>query len=183
MVRSGSTAILFRAKAVRVLPILGALVALALLAAPVVTKLPLLLIWNASPSIPMGLYRVDPAPSRVGDVVVLRLPPAFAALAARRGYLPLSAYLVKPIIAVEGDRVCRFGMHVFVRRRVIALARPADSSGLAMPSWQGCRTLQKGQIFVLAYHPASFDSRYFGPLDANSILGRAVLLWPDRPAT
>lgn len=167
----------------RVLPILGVLVALALLAAPVVSRLPLLVIWNASPSVPVGLYRVDAAPSRVGDVVALRLPPAIAALAARRGYLTLSAYLVKPIVAVEGDRVCRFGTHVFVRRRVIAFARPTDSSGRAMPSWQGCRTLEKGQIFVLADHPASFDSRYFGPLDANSIVGRAVLLWPHRPAS
>jgi conjugative transfer signal peptidase TraF len=158
-------------------------VALVLLAAPVVTKLPRLVVWNASPSVPVGLYRVDPAPSRVGDVVVLRLPAAIAAIAARRGYLPLSAYLVKPIVAVAGDRVCRFGMHVFVRRRFITFARPTDSSGRAMPSWQGCRTLEKGQIFVLAHHPASFDSRYFGSLDANSIIGRAVLLWSHRPAS
>jgi type IV secretory pathway protease TraF len=128
------------------------------------------------------LYRVGPAPSQVGDVVVIQLPPAIAALAARRGYLPLSAYLVKPIVAVEGDRVCRFGTHVFVRRRFITFARPTDSSGRAMPSWQGCKPVEKGQIFVLADHPASFDSRYFGSLDANSIVGRAVLVWSRRPA-
>jgi conjugative transfer signal peptidase TraF len=158
------------------------LVALALLAAPVVIKLPILVIWNASPSVPVGLYRVGSAPSCVGDVVLVRLAPAMAALAARRGYLPLSAYLVKPIVAVEGDRVCRLGSYVFVGRRVIAFARPTDRSGRAMPSWQGCRTLEKGQVFVLADHPESFDSRYFGSLDANSIVGRAVLLWPHRPA-
>jgi type IV secretory pathway protease TraF len=37
-------------------------------------------------------------------------------------------------------------------------------------------------VFVLADHPGSFDSRYFGPLDTASIMGRAVLLWSDRPA-
>jgi type IV secretory pathway protease TraF len=51
-----------------------------------------------------------------------------------------------------------------------------------MPFWQGCRVLQTGEVFVLADHPGSFDSRYFGPLDTASIAGRAVLLWSHRPA-
>src|SRR5262245_48920946 len=52
----------------------------------------------------------------------------------------------------------------------------------AMPTWQGCRVLQTGEVLVLANHPASFDSRYFGPLHTASIMGRAVLLWSHRPA-
>ena len=165
------------------LPLAGIVVALALLVAPSIRQQRPLLIWNASPSVAVGLYRVDQAMHRVGDLVALRLPPAIAALAARRGYLPRSAYLLKPIVAIEGDRVCRLGAYISIRRRLVTFACPADSIGRAMPSWHGCRTLKTGQVFVLADHPASFDSRYFGPLDANSIVGRAVLLWHHRPAS
>lgn len=164
-------------------PLLGMLFALALLAVPTATGLPLLLIWNASPSVPMGLYRVNRATHGIGELVVIRLPPAIAAFAAGRGYLARSAYLLKPIVAVAGDRVCRLGTRVFIRRRFAAVAQRADAPGRALPVWHGCRTLKTGQVFVLADDPASFDSRYFGPLDANSIAGRAVLLWSHRPGS
>jgi conjugative transfer signal peptidase TraF len=158
-------------------------IAVALIVAPTVAhQPPLLVTWNASPSVPVGLYLVTKASPRVGDLVVLRLPPVIAAYAARRGYLPTSAYLLKPIAAVAGDLVCRFGEEVFVRGVPAATAQAAEEAGNAMPTWQGCRVLQAGEVFVLADHPASFDSRYFGPLDASSVVGGAAALWPYRPA-
>jgi conjugative transfer signal peptidase TraF len=157
-------------------------IAVALIVAPMVAQQPpLLVIWNASPSVPVGLYLVTKASPRVGDLVVLRLPPVIAALAARRGYLPTSANLLKPIAAVTGDLVCRLGERVLVRGVLAGIAEDADSDGNAMPTWQGCRVLQTGEVFVLADHPASFDSRYFGPLDGASVAGRAAPLWPPRP--
>ena len=167
----------------RARPLLGIVIALALLVAPSIGQQRPLFIWNASASVPAGLYRVDQAPHGLGDLVVLRLPSIIATFAAHGGYLPRSAYLLKPIVAVEGDRVCRFGTRVFIRRRFAAFARRADGAGRALPVWHGCRTLEAGQVFVLADHSASFDSRYFGPLDATSIAGRAVLLWSHRPAS
>jgi conjugative transfer signal peptidase TraF len=156
--------------------------AVALIVAPTVAQQPLLVVWNASPSVPFGLYLVTKVSPGVGDLVVLRLPPVIAAFAARRGYLPTSAYLLKPIAAVTGDLVCRFGERVLVRGALAGIAEDADADGNAMPSWQGCRVLQTGEVFVLADHPASFDSRYFGPLHTASIAGRAVLLWSHRSA-
>jgi conjugative transfer signal peptidase TraF len=157
-------------------------IAVALIVAPIDHQPPLLIIWNASPSVPVGLYLVTRASPRVGDLVVLRLPPVIAAFAARRGYLPTSAYLLKPIAATAGDLVCRFGEQVFVRGEFAAIAATAGSDGNAMPAWEGCRVLQTGEVFVLADHPASFDSRYFGPLDTASLMGRAFLLWPHLAA-
>ena len=87
---------------------------------------PLLVIWNGSPSVPVGLYLVTKASPRVGDLVVLRLPPVIAAFAARRGYLPTSAYLLKPIAAVAGDLVCRLGQQVLVHRCFAGFAETAD---------------------------------------------------------
>jgi type IV secretory pathway protease TraF len=69
-------------------------------------------VWNASDSVPLGLYRIERAPVRRGDLVLIRLPPDTAQLAHQRGYLPKSAYLIKTVLALAGDHVCRFGAHV-----------------------------------------------------------------------
>jgi type IV secretory pathway protease TraF len=120
-------------------------IAFALIVAPTVAQQPpLLVIWNASPSVPVGLYLVTKPSPRVGDLVVVRLPPVIAAFAARRGYLPASAYLIKPIAAVAGDLVCRLGDRVFVRGMLAGAAADTDAHGNTMPSWQGCRILQMG---------------------------------------
>ena len=163
-------------------PLLGMTIAVALIVAPMVAQQPpLVVVWNASQSVPVGLYLVTKVSPRVGGLVAVRLPPVIATFAARRGYLPTSAYLLKPIAAVAGDLVCRFGKRILVRGVLAGIAEDADADGNAMPSWQGCRILQMGEVFVLADHPGSFDSRYFGPLDTASIAGRAILLWPHRP--
>jgi hypothetical protein len=47
-----------------------------------------------------------------------------------------------------------------------------------MPSWQGCRLLASGDLFLLADNQESFDSRYFGVVSASDAVGRAVPLWP-----
>ena len=71
------------------------------------------LVLNASPSVPPGLYRVDPGPVRRGDLVLTRLPPGVAELAYRRGYLPKGVYLIKFVLGVRGDQVCRLGDRIF----------------------------------------------------------------------
>ncbi|MBX9588017.1 MAG: S26 family signal peptidase [Hyphomonadaceae bacterium] len=152
-------------------------ISVALLLAPAVTRPAPLLTWNASPSVPTGLYRIAPASPRAGDVALARLPSNVAALAARRGYLPRSAYLLKPVIAIPGDQVCRHGVRLRINGRLAALARPADRLGRPLPVWHGCRTLVAGEVFLLADDPDGFDSRYFGPLDHQHIIGRAFLIW------
>ena len=138
------------------------------------------LVWNASPSVPLGLYRIDPGPVRRSDLVLIRLPPDVAELAARRNYLPKSAYLIKFVLAVAGDQVCRLGDRIFVRGVLAARALTRDSLGRPMPSWQGCRRLASGDLFLLADNQQSFDSRYFGVVSASDVVGRAVPLWPPR---
>ena len=44
--------------------------------------------------------------------------------------------------------------------------------------WAQCRQLVVDELFLLnVTNPASFDSRYFGPIDASFVVGRAVALW------
>ncbi len=135
------------------------------------------LIWNASASVPTGLYWIAPGPVHRGDLVLIRLPPRIADLADRRGYLPKSAYLLKFVISVTGDRVCRFGDRVLVNGAVRARAFSRDRRHRQMPVWHGCYRLASGQVFVLAEDPDSFDGRYFGPLSHPHIIGRGVRIW------
>lgn len=157
-------------------PLLGMAVALALLVAPFVATTRPLLIWNASASVPTGLYWIGRKLPSTGDLAVVRLPTYIAALAADREYLSRTAYLVKPVAAISDDRVCRFGGHVFIRGVFTARALPMDSRRRPLPRWQGCRVLRAGEFFLLSHDPGSFDSRYFGPIQAEHIVGRATLI-------
>ncbi|MHA6721219.1 S26 family signal peptidase [Sphingomonas sp. RS6] len=137
------------------------------------------LVWNASASAPIGLYAVDPGASiQVGDMVVARLPERWRVLAARRRYLPANVPLVKQVAAVAGDQVCAVGAHVRVNGRRVAGRRSADGASRPLPCWQGCIRLRQGQFFLLMPgNPASFDGRYFGPIEGAQLVGKATLLW------
>lgn len=136
-----------------------------------------MLVWNVSPSQTIGLYRRLPGAAHVSDRVLVRLPPHIADLAARRGYLAPSAYLIKPVVAVGGDRVCRLGTRISLRGQIVARATLRDRLGRTLPTWQGCRRLGKGELFLLAADPDSFDSRYFGAVAGHAVKGRAALVW------
>ena len=140
-----------------------------------------MLIWNASPSQPIGLYRIMRGLPRVSDRVLVRLRPQVANLAARRGYLAPSTYLIKPVAALNGDRICRLGTRIFVRGRFVARALVHDRLGRVLPTWQGCYNLRSGDLFLLAADPDSFDSRYFGAVSSDAVTGRAILLWSLAP--
>ena len=119
-------------------------------------------VWNTSPSVPLGLYVIDGSVPRRGDLALARLPAAIATMAHRRGYLPRTTYLLKPVVAITGDRVCRLGRRIVVRGAAIARAAARDTAGRPLPAWHGCRELAPGEVFVLARARQSFDSRYFG---------------------
>ena len=136
-----------------------------------------LLVWNASPSVPIGLYRPAYRPPRTGALGILRLAEPYKAIAERRGYLKPGALLIKWVAAVAGDRVCRYGTLVTINGQLAANAQASDGAARPLPVWRGCTRLGAGQIFVLSSTPGSFDSRYFGPVDPTHIVGTATPVW------
>lgn len=137
------------------------------------------LVWNASASSPIGLYRVAPPEGAgVGDLVVAWPPDAARALGAERRYLPGNVPLVKRVAAGAGDRVCAIGKAILVNGRLQTLRRRRDPSGRAMPWWSGCELLVPGDLLLLSPDaPQAFDGRYFGVSKHNQIVGRAWLIW------
>jgi conjugative transfer signal peptidase TraF len=140
---------------------------------------PPLLVWNASPSAPIGLYLVAPGRSpRTGEFVIARLPAGVRSLAAERGYLPATIPIVKRVAAAAGDRICARGRAVFVNGEPVAVRLAADRVGRALPAWHGCVCLSSGQFLLLMRGvPDSFDGRYFGVSAGADIIGTARLLW------
>lgn len=137
------------------------------------------LIWNATASVPVGLYRLSRVVAVRGEIVAVRLPRSIADLASARGYLPHHVLLLKPLGATAGDQVCRRGSLVFVNGALRAIASSADSRGQLLPMWRGCMTLGPDELVVIGTRRDSYDSRYFGPLRTAQILGRAVPIWTN----
>jgi conjugative transfer signal peptidase TraF len=137
-----------------------------------------LLVWNVSASAPKGLYAVlPPAALGRGTAVVARVPESVRGLAAHRRYLPANVPLVKRIAAVPGDRVCAPEAWIYVGTRAVARRQARDAAGRPMPWWRGCRQLRAGEYLLLMPAAASFDGRYFGPVERSDILGKAAPLW------
>lgn len=161
----------------RLAPGLIVLAAAASIAAIATLALPprALLLWNASASAPIGLYRVGTAARlRPSDWVIAEIPAAARTLAARRGYLPANVPAVKRVAAVAGDTVCAIGPVVSINGVRVAERRRRDALGRRLPWWEGCATVGPRQVFLLtAEVPGSFDGRYFGPSALDDILGRA----------
>ncbi|RSU61407.1 S26 family signal peptidase [Sphingobium yanoikuyae] len=141
-------------------------------------------IWNASASAPIGLYRIHPdRDPAIGALVAVAPPARWSRWMAGRGYLPEGVPLLKHVAAKAGQRVCRKGDVVTVDGHPVASARARDGRGRPLPVWRGCRTLEPGQLFLLNPSvPDSLDGRYFGPLPASTVIGRATPLHLRAPS-
>ena len=137
------------------------------------------LLWNASASVPIGLYTVRRAvPLHVGELVVITPPARLAQFFAARRYVPLGVPLLKHILALPHQTVCRDRRTITIDGLVIGEALERDRFGRTLPDWQGCRALAHGEVFVMnTARLDSLDGRYFGPLPATSIVGRADPIW------
>lgn len=137
------------------------------------------LIWNASASTPIGLYAVQGAdPLFVTELVVVAPPGRLKSFLAERGYLPKGAPLLKHILALPGQTVCRTGAVITVDGEAMGQALERDHAGRPLPVWQGCHVVRAGEVFLMNWLAQdSLDGRYFGVLSAAAIVGRAEPLW------
>lgn len=157
----------------------GTMLSAVALGVPLLWPLPVRLLYNASHSMPRGWYLAGPPASPAPDhVVLLRLAPDTAVLAAQRGYLPVGVPLLKRIAAVAPQTVCQCKGQLRIDGVPVGAVRPQDGAHRPLPVWAQCRALHDGEVFVLGDARAlSFDSRYFGPVDASALIASAWPLW------
>jgi len=142
---------------------------------------PAKLIWNATASAPIGLYTVEPAdPLDVPELVAIMPPEPLAGFMVERGYIARGVPLLKRVLGLPGQRVCRTGRTITVDGIEMGEALERGSLGRDLPVWQGCRVIGDGQLFLMNWEARdSLDGRYFGLTPTASVIGRAVPLWTD----
>jgi type IV secretory pathway protease TraF len=120
-----------------------------------------LFVWNASESVPIGLYRMQAPNNLIVTSLVVAMPPeALASFLAESGYLPRGVPLIKrhprtPRLVRVPRRApyrCRWNRHG-------RGARERDNRGGALPVWQGCRVIGDAEVFLMNWdEPASLDA-------------------------
>jgi conjugative transfer signal peptidase TraF len=149
---------------------------------------------NESPSVPVGVWRLSPLRDEVRrDDIVSFCPPDTGVFreAWLRGYLGSGLCqggyepLLKPIAAIEGDRVTRTEQGIRINGRLIANSKSlvSDVEGRTVPSaGANDAIVAKGEVWVISsYNSLSFDSRYFGPVPVSRIEGLARPLFVMGP--
>jgi conjugative transfer signal peptidase TraF len=144
---------------------------------------------NTTPSYPRGLYLPLWRAAQVGDLVAFCPGSTVARYGMARGYLEPgrcpsgSVPLIKRLAGAGGYRVDIGPAGVVVDGRVLKKSRPLafDGLGRPLPHLRLSQTLARSQVLLMSdYEAASFDSRYFGPLDRAGLIRamRPVLTWP-----
>lgn len=158
-----------------------ALLAVIGIAATSATDMPLRLVWNATASAPVGFYTIEPADRiEVPELVAIMPPEPLAGFMVGRGYVGRGVPLLKRVVGLPGQRVCRTHHTITVDGVEMGDALERDRIGRALPVWQGCRVIVDGQLLLMNIDvPDSLDGRYFGPVPASAVIGRALPLWTD----
>ena len=139
------------------------------------------LIWNASASTPVGFYTIGEVGNlEVTDLVAVDAPEPLATFLSDGGYLPRGVPLLKRVAALPGQRVCRTGLAITVDGVPMGDALARDRRGRPLPIWRGCQLVANGELFLMNWQVRdSLDGRYFGPLPAAAVIGRATPLYTD----
>ena len=161
------------------IPLLISLTVIVCIASSAVVSSRKIFVWNSTASMPEGLYYLTHKDTiNCGDIVYFPIPDNVRGLVIdERKWLDKDCCLMKRVAAVENDFVCVNGASLQIRY-ITGPVSSLDSLGRTLPSISFCGHLGKGQLFVGDIsNPRSFDSRYFGPVNIDQVIGTAIPIW------
>ena len=132
-----------------------------------------LFLYPSSASLPVGLYVRSFEVVRLGSIVAFLAPAVARHYQERDGRrVPLDHLFIKPVAAGPGDQVCNDPENGLVINDVwIAPIATSNSQGNPLPIWHSCRRLREKELFMFSDTVAnSFDSRYYGSVQAHQII-------------
>lgn len=136
---------------------------------------------NTTPSEPMGIYRLAPLSGHLqttNSLYLITPPASLSTYMDQRGWVGAGRPLIKGIGAIAGDMVCVSQDGIYINGRFRGPVASVDSQRRALPRLRGCFALHPGYFLPFSsYARKSFDGRYFGPLQTDTIRGRLVPIW------
>jgi type IV secretory pathway protease TraF len=125
-------------------------------------------LFNHSPSVPIGFYVRESGDPERGLFVTVRARDVAPTEAAAHDYDDEGDRFIKRLAAVAGQHVCSDGRVLSVDGAEMAIVQNGDG---APQGWVGCRTLGRSEILLLGDSTDSFDGRYWGPIRRDLIEG------------
>ncbi len=144
---------------------------------------------NLSSSIQEGLYLANfTSKIKKGDIGIICVPSQLYANIAINSGLPISFFtcqysttpMLKHIVGQHGDSIKVTNNGIVVNGQLMKHSKPVPwlrAYALPVNMSSTAIKLSKDEYFVLGETDNSFDSRYFGVLSKEYILGNAILLW------
>lgn len=137
---------------------------------------------NLTPSYALGLWRIEALDrtAEVDDLIFICPPPGPEfAIAHERGYVRTGlcpgwfSPLIKTVVAVGGEHI-EIAAYVEIEGTILAYSevQPFDAEGRTLEPYTG-GIVPPGHLFIHSEFAGSYDSRYFGPIPADGILGLA----------
>ena len=169
----------------RVCPRLTAMTAIA--AMPLLASLCMAhedLYLNTSSSLPYGIYHNEDTARaqslKINDIALVCLNRSHSKIAFERGYIGFgrcsdgTAPVGKRIVAIEGDNVRIDADGIHVNNKIVDYSKPADtdSKGRTLEHYSIDRILHGKEYILANRHKDSYDSRYFGPVSSDRIIGK-----------
>jgi len=125
-------------------------------------------LFNHSPSVPVGFYVRESGDPERGMFVTVRARDVAPTEAAAHDYEDEGDRFIKRLAAVAGQHVCSDGRMLSVDGDPVATVQ--NRAGVPQ-GWVGCRTLASSEILLLGDSADSFDGRYWGPIRVDLIEG------------
>lgn len=145
--------------------------------------------WTASAAV--GLYRQQPLQLTRGGFVSACLPDRIMAIGRTRGYIPRgdcpdgTSPVLKVLAGLPGDGISLRRAFTVVNGKRVSEAplRASDAAGRPLDHFPlGEHTVPEGHVWLLGADPTrSWDSRYFGPVPIESLVGSARPLLTFNP--
>lgn len=146
--------------------------------------------FNATPSVPRGMYWYSPGAVQRGDFVQACLPVAFAKYAKAKHFITEGIChddtepIVKVLAALPGDTVVIRRKGVFVNGVLwpMSAQRQKDSSGhkVDFRMKPGTYHVASGTVLLMGLNPQSLDGRYFGFTPSSAVSGRWISLITEK---
>lgn len=137
---------------------------------------------NVSSSLPLGIYESEERdePLHKDELVLACLSEEAAKLALSRGYLSAHGLfnrcppIGKYVVATAGDEVKLEKEGIRVNNRLLpnTAPLPCDGEGRELNSVPFNTSLKEHELLLASFMEASYDSRYFGVVKEEQILGR-----------